>query len=260
MSVAEQRRLRPAGPQGPQGRAPRAGRGRPGPGPPGRFGDRRPPSSRAASASGSPWPGPWSTGPRVLLLDEPLGRPGPPAAPGDAGRAEGHPGRGRDHLRGRDPRPGGGPDHERPHRRAPRRPHRAGRRPRPRSTSGRPTRSWPGSSAPPTCSPAGRRPSWWARPGTFTVRPEKIHVLDAGAETPAGHCQAAGTVRDVAYAGPVTRLTVAWRSAASWSCSSRTCPPPRPRWPRSPAPGQAGLAPRAQLPSVPGPGAGSAGG
>jgi putative spermidine/putrescine transport system ATP-binding protein len=44
--------------------------------------------------------------------------------------------------------------------------------------------------------------------GTFTVRPEKIHVLDPDAETPTGHCQAAGTVRDVAYAGPVTRLTV----------------------------------------------------
>jgi putative spermidine/putrescine transport system ATP-binding protein len=44
--------------------------------------------------------------------------------------------------------------------------------------------------------------------GTFTVRPEKIHVLDARAEPPAGHCRAAGTVRDVAYAGPVTRLTV----------------------------------------------------
>ena len=44
--------------------------------------------------------------------------------------------------------------------------------------------------------------------GTFTVRPEKIHVLEPGAEAPAGHCQAAGTVRDVAYAGPVTRLTV----------------------------------------------------
>ena len=44
--------------------------------------------------------------------------------------------------------------------------------------------------------------------GTFTVRPEKIQVLEPAAETPAGHCQAAGTVRDVAYAGPVTRLTV----------------------------------------------------
>jgi putative spermidine/putrescine transport system ATP-binding protein len=45
-------------------------------------------------------------------------------------------------------------------------------------------------------------------PGTFTVRPEKIHLLEADAEAPPGHCQAAGTVRDVAYAGPVTRLTV----------------------------------------------------
>jgi putative spermidine/putrescine transport system ATP-binding protein len=45
-------------------------------------------------------------------------------------------------------------------------------------------------------------------PGTFTVRPEKIHLLDPGDEVPAGRCQAAGTVRDVAYAGPVTRLTV----------------------------------------------------
>ncbi|MFL6271504.1 MAG: ABC transporter ATP-binding protein [Actinomycetes bacterium] len=45
-------------------------------------------------------------------------------------------------------------------------------------------------------------------PGTFTVRPEKIHVLGPDTEAPAGHCQAAGTVRDVAYAGPVTRLTV----------------------------------------------------
>jgi putative spermidine/putrescine transport system ATP-binding protein len=44
--------------------------------------------------------------------------------------------------------------------------------------------------------------------GTFTVRPEKIHLLDAGAAVPSGHCRAAGTVRDVAYAGPVTRLTV----------------------------------------------------
>jgi putative spermidine/putrescine transport system ATP-binding protein len=43
---------------------------------------------------------------------------------------------------------------------------------------------------------------------TFTVRPEKIHVIGTDAEPPAGHCRAAGTVRDVAYAGPVTRLTV----------------------------------------------------
>jgi putative spermidine/putrescine transport system ATP-binding protein len=33
-------------------------------------------------------------------------------------------------------------------------------------------------------------------------------VLGPDTWAPAGHCQAAGTVRDVAYAGPVTRLTV----------------------------------------------------
>jgi putative spermidine/putrescine transport system ATP-binding protein len=44
--------------------------------------------------------------------------------------------------------------------------------------------------------------------GTFTVRPEKIHALDEGAQAPPGHCRATGVVRDVAYAGPVTRLTV----------------------------------------------------
>jgi putative spermidine/putrescine transport system ATP-binding protein len=44
--------------------------------------------------------------------------------------------------------------------------------------------------------------------GVFTVRPEKIHLLDPGAEPPPGHCHALGTVRTVAYLGPVTRLTV----------------------------------------------------
>jgi putative spermidine/putrescine transport system ATP-binding protein len=44
--------------------------------------------------------------------------------------------------------------------------------------------------------------------GVFTVRPEKIHVGDLDADVPDGHCTAIGTVRDVAYVGPVTRLTV----------------------------------------------------
>ena len=55
-------------------------------------------------------------GPNVLLLDEPLGaldlklrKPAP-------GRAQAHPGRRRDHLRVRDPRPGGGAHDERPDR------------------------------------------------------------------------------------------------------------------------------------------------
>jgi putative spermidine/putrescine transport system ATP-binding protein len=50
--------------------------------------------------------------------------------------------------------------------------------------------------------------------GVFTVRPEKIHVLDPMAEPPAGHCHAVGTVRAVAYLGSVTRLTVALAAGA----------------------------------------------
>ena len=51
----------------------------------------------------------------------------PQAAPGDAGRAQAHPGRRRHHLRLRHARPGGGADDERPPRRLQRGPDRAGR-------------------------------------------------------------------------------------------------------------------------------------
>ena len=44
--------------------------------------------------------------------------------------------------------------------------------------------------------------------GVFTVRPEKIHVAAVDAAVPAGHRSAVGSVNDVAYVGPVTRLTV----------------------------------------------------
>ena len=54
----------------------------------------------------------------------------PEAAQGPAGRAEADPARGRDHLRLRHPRPGGGADDERPDRGDEPRPGRAGRRPR----------------------------------------------------------------------------------------------------------------------------------
>ena len=50
--------------------------------------------------------------------------------------------------------------------------------------------------------------------GVFTVRPEKIQVLDPMAEPPPGHCHAVGTVRAVAYLGSVTRLTVALAAGA----------------------------------------------
>ena len=59
------------------------------------------------------------------------------APPGDAIRAQAHPGRGRHHLPLRHPRPGGSADDERPHRDLQSRPHRADRHARRRSTSGR---------------------------------------------------------------------------------------------------------------------------
>jgi putative spermidine/putrescine transport system ATP-binding protein len=42
----------------------------------------------------------------------------------------------------------------------------------------------------------------------FTVRPEKIRILDDG-ERPAGEHVESGTIADVAYAGMVTRYVVA---------------------------------------------------
>jgi putative spermidine/putrescine transport system ATP-binding protein len=44
--------------------------------------------------------------------------------------------------------------------------------------------------------------------GTFTVRPEKIHMVEATAPAPEGSCTALGVVGDVAYLGAVTRYGV----------------------------------------------------
>ena len=65
--------------------------------------------------------------PQGAVAGRAAGRAGPQAAPADAGRAQGDPARRRHHLRLRDPRPGGGADHERPDRRLQRRRGRAGR-------------------------------------------------------------------------------------------------------------------------------------
>jgi ABC-type multidrug transport system ATPase subunit len=86
------------------------------------------PSCRAASSSGSPWPGRWSSTRRCCCWTSPSG-PGRQAPQGPPGRAQGPPGGGRDHLRVRDPRLGGAPDRVRPPGRDRRRPHRAGRLP-----------------------------------------------------------------------------------------------------------------------------------
>ena len=77
-------------------------------------------------------------------------RPRPEAAQGPADRAEADPARGRDHLRLRHPRPGGGADDERPDRGHEPRQGRAGRRVPRRSTSARGRPSSPASSASPT--------------------------------------------------------------------------------------------------------------
>jgi putative spermidine/putrescine transport system ATP-binding protein len=47
------------------------------------------------------------------------------------------------------------------------------------------------------------------RSGTFTVRPEKIHIADPSSEVAADENSALGRIRDVVYLGPDTRFIVA---------------------------------------------------
>jgi putative spermidine/putrescine transport system ATP-binding protein len=46
------------------------------------------------------------------------------------------------------------------------------------------------------------------RSGTFTIRPEKIHLADAGTPVGADEGSAPGRIRAVVYLGPDTRYTV----------------------------------------------------
>jgi putative spermidine/putrescine transport system ATP-binding protein len=62
--------------------------------------------------------------------------------------------------------------------------------------------------------PAALAPSIAGKPGTFAIRPEKIRVLASGAaaataKPSAGEHSVRGTVDEVVYAGPTTRLVVA---------------------------------------------------
>ena len=144
-------------------------------------------------------------------------RAGPQAAPADAGGAQAHPARGRDHVRLRDPRPGGGADDERPHRRLQRRRHRADRHAGRGLRASRPTSSWPASwasrtssSATAAGSPFGRRRS--ISSSTTTQRPARC-------------TSSPDASRDVSYVGMVTRFVVELDGAASCRSSGRTSTP-----------------------------------
>jgi putative spermidine/putrescine transport system ATP-binding protein len=52
------------------------------------------------------------------------------------------------------------------------------------------------------------------RKGTFTVRPEKIHIADPATEVAADENSALGHIRDVVYLGPDTRFIVALDAGA----------------------------------------------
>ena len=158
--------------------------------------------------------------PRVLLLDEPLGALDLKLREQMQVELKSIQARGRDHVHLRDPRPGGGPDDVRPDRGLQRRRRSSRSGLRPRSTSGRTTPSWRGSSACRTCSERdGQR---------FTVRPEKIFIVENG-QAPSGLHLEEGTIKDVSYAGMVTRYLVDLEAGGSFKSSARTWRRPQPR-------------------------------
>ena len=144
-----------------------------------RPGDRQPPAGAAARRAAR--------------------RARPQAAPGDAGRAQAHPAGGRHHLRLRHARPGGGADDERPPGRVQRR---AGS-----SRSARPAEVY---------EQPGERVRRRLRRRLERARARRPPLHDPPREGPAarrgeratGCTSRTGIVRDVAYAGMVTRYLV----------------------------------------------------
>ena len=171
--------------------------------------------------------------PRVLLLDEPLGRARPQAAPAAAGRAQADPAGGRDHLHLRDPRPGRGAFDERSHRGHGQRPRPAGRHAATRSTTSpssqlrrrvrrrvEPARAARSSRVEASVAqlrlgprderarPTSRTGCGQAQPRSSPCGPSGSRSIEAPSAATTTDCRASGTVRESFMPGPTTRFVV----------------------------------------------------
>ena len=180
----------------------------------------------AAARRPGPRPGQRAQGPAARRAAR---RARPQAARADAGRAQVDPARRRHHVPVRDPRPGGGPDDERPRRGVQQRPHRAGRLTARRLRATRHGLSSPASSARRTCSRVRRRASSWARTASSPCAPRRsgsrpVHRRTTTSRATARSAHRVGCARWCTPARPPA-TSYASTPAASSSRSGRTMTP-----------------------------------